>query len=118
MRRCTFLQSNGSFLSLGERRWSLSQDATTQGSPSPPALLDTNGFSSSISQTYHYKLDQYCIFMYVEVRRPMRRYGKFKLRRFNEYPHHDRKQFSTNRITASMHHPLPIENIIPFISIP
>lgn len=47
----TFLHRSGFFLSLGERRWSLNQDATTQGSPSPLTLLDTDGFSSSISQT-------------------------------------------------------------------
>lgn len=49
----TFFHNDMSFLSLGNKRWSLNHEATTQGSPSPFKLLAAKACSSSISQTYH-----------------------------------------------------------------
>lgn len=54
----TFFHNIGSFLSLGERRWSRKSDATTQGSCSPVILLALTAFSSSTSHAYHFKRDQ------------------------------------------------------------
>lgn len=54
----TFFHNIGSFLSLGDRRWSRNNDATTQGSCSPVILLALIAFSSRTSQAYHIKRDQ------------------------------------------------------------
>lgn len=60
----TFFHKNGSFLSLGKRRSSRNQEATTQGSPSPLPLFAVVAFSSSMSQIYrswhHFLIFYYC----------------------------------------------------------